>query len=134
RIKGNFPPRIPAVPGAISTGSPWSRERNVRFPYMKRYWRTSLLVSASCAALTLAVSGASANDKLVELSKSEQNWIMTGKNYHANNYSPNTQINTENVKRLRQAWSFSTGVLHGHEGTPLVVDGLMYVHTSFPNN
>jgi len=101
---------------------------------MKRYWRTSLLVSASCAALTLAVSGASANDKLVELSKSEQNWIMTGKNYHANNYSPNTQINTENVKRLRQAWSFSTGLLHGHEGTPLVVDGLMYVHTSFPNN
>lgn len=101
---------------------------------MKNYWRTSLFVSASCVALALGVSGASANDKLVELSKSEQNWIMTGKNYHANNYSPNTQINTENVKQLRQAWSFSTGLLHGHEGTPLVVDGLMYVHTSFPNN
>lgn len=101
---------------------------------MRKSWRTSLLVSASLTALALGVSGVTANDKLVELSKSDQNWIMTGKSYQANNYSPNDQINTENVKELRQAWSFSTGLLHGHEGTPLVVDGIMYVHTSFPNN
>ncbi|MDD4906787.1 MAG: methanol/ethanol family PQQ-dependent dehydrogenase, partial [Methylobacter tundripaludum] len=31
-------------------------------------------------------------------------------------------------------WSFSTGVLNGHEGGPLVIDGIMYVHTPFPNN
>lgn len=101
---------------------------------MRKSWRTSLLVSASLTALALGVSGVTANDKLVELSKSDQNWIMTGKSYQADNYSPNTQINAENVKQLRQAWSFSTGLLHGHEGTPLVVDGIMYVHTSFPNN
>ena len=101
---------------------------------MRKSWRTSLLVSASLTAMALGVSFAAANDKLVELSKSNENWIMTGKSYQANNYSPNTQINTENVKQLRQAWSFSTGLLHGHEGTPLVVDGVMYVHTSFPNN
>ncbi len=93
-----------------------------------------MLASASCAALALGATAALSNDKLVELSKSNENWIMTGKNYSANNYSPNTQINAENVKQLRQAWSFSTGLLHGHEGTPIVVDGVMYVHTSFPNN
>ncbi len=59
---------------------------------------------------------------------------MPGKNYSSNNYSDNKQINKDNVKNLMAAWSFSTGLLHGHEGTPLVVDGIMYVHTSFPNN
>ena len=28
---------------------------------------------------------------------------------------------------------FSTGVLRGHEGSPLVMNGTMYVHTPFPN-
>jgi len=98
-----------------------------------------MLASASCmavaAALQFAIAApASANQKLVELSKSNENWIMPGRDYSSQNYSPMTQINVENVKKLRTAWSFSTGLLHGHEGTPLVVDGLMYVHTSFPNN
>jgi glucose dehydrogenase len=44
------------------------------------------------------------------------------------------QINTHNVKDLQVAWTFSTGVLHGHEGAPLVVDGMMYVHSPYPNN
>ncbi|NLE78186.1 MAG: PQQ-dependent dehydrogenase, methanol/ethanol family, partial [Rhodococcus sp.] len=103
---------------------------------MMKHLGKGLLASASCVALTVAVGSASAlaNDKLNELSKSEENWIMPGKNYSSQNYSTNKQVNTDNVKDLRAAWSFSTGLLHGHEGTPLVVDGVMYVHTSFPNN
>lgn len=42
-------------------------------------------------------------------------------------------ITAANVGRLQVAWTFSTGVLRGHEGAPLVVDGVMYVHTPFPN-
>jgi methanol dehydrogenase (cytochrome c) subunit 1 len=106
---------------------------------MMKHLGTGLLAGASCVALTVAMQVGSAstsfaNDKLNELSKSNENWIMPGKNYSSQNYSPNTQINTENVKQLRAAWSFSTGLLHGHEGTPLVVNNVMYVHTSFPNN
>ncbi|HLU15067.1 MAG TPA: methanol/ethanol family PQQ-dependent dehydrogenase [Burkholderiaceae bacterium] len=77
---------------------------------------------------------AHANDKLIELSKSNSNWVLPGKDYSATNYSPMDQINKENVADLRPAWTFSTGVLNGHEGTPLVVDGVMYIHTPFPNN
>ncbi|MDX5349397.1 MAG: methanol/ethanol family PQQ-dependent dehydrogenase, partial [Paracoccaceae bacterium] len=44
------------------------------------------------------------------------------------------QINRDNVGDLRVAWTFSTGVLRGHEGGPLVVGNMMYVHTPFPNN
>lgn len=106
---------------------------------MMKHLGKGLLASASCVALTVAMqvgsaSSSLANDKLNELSKSNENWVMPGKNYSSQNYSPNTKINTENVKQLRAAWSFSTGLLHGHEGTPLVVNGVMYVHTSFPNN
>ncbi|MGO1766701.1 MAG: outer membrane protein assembly factor BamB family protein, partial [Advenella sp.] len=43
------------------------------------------------------------------------------------------QINVDNVKTLKPSWSFSTGVLNGHEGTPLVVNNIMYIHTPFPN-
>ena len=28
----------------------------------------------------------------------------------------------------------STGVLRGHEGSPLVIGDTLYVHTPFPNN
>lgn len=92
------------------------------------------VAAVMAAAMSLGASApAVANDKLVELSKSTDNWPMTGKNYNANNYSEAKEITKANVKQLRPAWSFSTGVLSGHEGTPLVVDGVMYIHSPFPN-
>ncbi|MBP2148071.1 MULTISPECIES: methanol/ethanol family PQQ-dependent dehydrogenase [Xanthobacter] len=102
---------------------------------------TRLFSSVSLCAVTLALAAGSAavntqalaNDKLVEIAKSDENWPMTGKNYDANNYSPQKQINKTNVKQLRAAWSFSTGVLSGHEGTPLVVNNVMYIHSPYPN-
>jgi PQQ-dependent dehydrogenase (methanol/ethanol family) len=48
-------------------------------------------------------------------------------------YSPLAQIDAGNVSRLKVAWTFSTGVLRGHEGAPIVVGSVMYVHTPFPN-
>ena len=48
-------------------------------------------------------------------------------------FSALQQIDAGNVARLKVAWTFSTGVLRGHEGAPLVVGSVMYVHTPFPN-
>ncbi|MFL6719438.1 MAG: methanol/ethanol family PQQ-dependent dehydrogenase, partial [Burkholderiaceae bacterium] len=48
-------------------------------------------------------------------------------------YSSLAQINKGNVKNLQVAWTFSTGVLRGHEGGPLVIGDTMYVHSPFPN-
>ena len=58
---------------------------------------------------------------------------MPGKDYAARRYSGLTQINRTNVTRLKAVWTFSTGVLGGHEGQPLVVGNTMYVVTPFPN-
>lgn len=60
-------------------------------------------------------------------------WTMTAGNYAGHRYSALDQINTGNVGSLRPAWQFSTGVLRGHEGNPLVVGGMMYFVTPFPN-
>jgi PQQ-dependent dehydrogenase (methanol/ethanol family) len=48
-------------------------------------------------------------------------------------YSALKQITADNVGKLQVAWTFSTGVLRGHEGGPLVVGDMMYVHAPFPN-
>src|ERR1044071_6881730 len=44
------------------------------------------------------------------------------------------QVNASNVSKLQVAWTMSTGVLRGHEGSPLVIGDTMYIHTPFPNN
>src|SRR5437763_11076934 len=60
-------------------------------------------------------------------------WTMTGRTPDLQRYSPLAQINKANVKNLKAAWTFSTGVLNGHEGNPLVIGTVMYVHSAFPN-
>jgi lanthanide-dependent methanol dehydrogenase len=60
-------------------------------------------------------------------------WIMPGKNYASTRYSELGEITAENAKGLHPVWTFSTGVLAGHEGQPLVVKNTMYVVTPYPN-
>src|SRR5881396_1975711 len=60
-------------------------------------------------------------------------WTMPGRDYAATRYSGLSQITPANAPRLRPVWSFSTGVLGGHEGQPLVVGSTMYVVTPFPD-
>jgi glucose dehydrogenase len=58
---------------------------------------------------------------------------MPAKNYAATRYSGLTQINAQNARSLHPLWTFSTGVLAGHEGQPLVAGETMYVVTPWPN-
>ncbi|MDQ2803406.1 MAG: PQQ-binding-like beta-propeller repeat protein, partial [Pseudomonadota bacterium] len=61
------------------------------------------------------------------------NWVMPTGTYNNWRYSPLKQITTANVNRLTPTWQFSTGVLRGHEGAPLVIGDTMYVTAPFPN-
>jgi len=85
------------------------------------------------AALLLGVAPAWANDSLTEVTSDPNQWGMQLGNYSGHSYSELDQINKENVGDLQVAWTFSTGVLRGHEGSPLVIGDVMYVHTPFPN-
>jgi PQQ-dependent dehydrogenase (methanol/ethanol family) len=99
---------------------------------MNRFTRFS---SWAVLAGTLAVgaSAASAQQELIEAAKNPGQWVMPGRTYDLQRHSPLKQITTANVKDLQVAWTFSTGVLRGHEGNPLVIGHVMYVHSAFPN-
>ncbi|HEY0340103.1 MAG TPA: PQQ-binding-like beta-propeller repeat protein, partial [Steroidobacteraceae bacterium] len=62
------------------------------------------------------------------------NWASQAGNNANHRHSELKQISTSNVGKLQVAWTMSTGVLRGHEGSPLVIGDTMYVHTPFPNN
>jgi PQQ-dependent dehydrogenase (methanol/ethanol family) len=89
------------------------------FPAMLLVATTALAQTAPRAKMTTA--------------KDDGQWTMPGKDYGSNRFSGLAQITAANAKGLRPVWSFSTGVLGGHEGQPLVVGHMMYVVTPYPN-
>src|ERR1051326_1329731 len=95
--------------------------------------RTFLLSTCLGMVAAFAASGVSANDELMKMSQNPKDWVMPTGDYANQRYSKLNQINASNVGKLQVAWTFSTGVLRGHEGAPLVVGNVMYVHGPFPN-
>ncbi len=55
------------------------------------------------------------------------NWMMYGRTYSEQRFSPLRQINSENVRRLGVAWSARLPSPDGLAGTPIVVDGVIYM-------
>ena len=91
------------------------------------------LVFATLAVLLLPFAAA-ANQELMSLQNDDGQWAIPGKNYSSTRYSSLGQVTTANVGKLKQVWTFSTGVLRGHEGQPLVVGNTMYMHRRIPNH
>jgi PQQ-dependent dehydrogenase (methanol/ethanol family) len=89
---------------------------------------------ALATAWLLAVPGVVwANADLEKLTADPKNHAMQAGDMYNQRYSKLTQINAQNVGKMQVAWMFSTGVLRGHEGSPLVIGNTMYLHTPFPN-
>ncbi len=59
------------------------------------------------------------------------NWLQSNGNYAQTRYYPATQINVNNVRRLRPAFTFQTDMLESMETAPIVVHGIMYLTTSY---
>src|SRR5271166_3471551 len=99
----------------------------------RKYMRNYLLMSCVAATALLASGAAFANEDLMALQKNAKNWALPTGDYSNHRFSELNQITNKNVKDLVPAWSFSTGVLRGHEGGPLVIGDVMYFATPFPN-
>ena len=84
-------------------------------------------------------SGASTLAKGINISQSDldkagtqsSNWLHTHGNYAQTRFYPGKQINTGNVKNLKPKFTFQTEVLESMETAPIVVDGVMFMTTSF---
>jgi len=86
------------------------------------------------ACLTLAAGAALAADSdVAKLTQDPKVWAMQAGDLNNHRYSELKQITSKNARNLTVAWTFSTGVLRGHEGGPLVIGDMLYVHSPFPN-
>ncbi len=107
---------------------------------------SAVALSAAMTGLAGAqeISGAAAGDAangatfrpvsqrlLDAAARDTRNFLHTNGDYQQHRYYPNAQINTVNVKRLHPAWVFQTEVKESMETTPIVVNGVMFVTTSF---
>jgi PQQ-dependent dehydrogenase (methanol/ethanol family) len=105
-------------------------------------------LALSLAGTTLALAGAEtetvattttreapvpsvSQDMLSDAATDTKNNLHTNLNYEQTRYYHGKQINKSNVGKLRPAWIFQTEVKESLETTPIIVDGVMYVTTSF---
>src|SRR4030081_463164 len=70
-------------------------------------------------------------DMLSRAANDGNNFLHTNGDYTQKRYHPAAQGNASNVRRLRPAWIFQTDVKESMETSPIVVNGVMYVTTSF---
>lgn len=97
--------------------------------------RSCLVAAIGGLAILLAshpVHAASIDDARLKAAASEKdNWIIHGRDYTNQRFSPLDQINTKTVKRLVPKWIYQTGTASTFQTTPLVADGVMYLSAPF---
>jgi len=92
-----------------------------------------VLLATGLGLIAMQGFPARADEALDKLAQDPKQWVMQQGDNANTRYSKLNQINASNAGKLQVAWTFSTGVLRGHEGGPLVVGDTMYVHAPFPN-
>jgi alcohol dehydrogenase (cytochrome c) len=100
----------------------------------------AVLALSGCARSPTQTTAGSQNKVLTaptgaqaSLPAEDGQWTMPAKDYASTRFSGLDQINGGNVANLKLAWTFSTGVLRGHEAAPIVVNNTMYIVTPYPN-
>lgn len=101
---------------------------------MKSQHRSILISLTTAVTVACLGNGSAAATDLEQAMSKSSNWAAQAGDYANHRYSDLKQINAGNVGQMQVAWTMSTGVLRGHEGSPLVIGDTMYVHTPFPNN
>jgi quinohemoprotein ethanol dehydrogenase len=86
-------------------------------------WLLSIFTAAQCMASSPAAVDAA---RLANAAHEPDQWFTPGRDTEGTYYSPLAAINDQNVARLGFAWDYFLGTHRGLEGTPVVVDGVMY--------
>jgi alcohol dehydrogenase (cytochrome c) len=97
-----------------------------------KQWLLAGLLASTCL-VTIADAGPIENYSPVTADRLKNpepgNWMHYRRTYDGQGYSPLDQINTSNVKNLTPVWTFSTGVVEGHEAPPIINNGVMFIAT-----
>ncbi len=95
----------------------------------------SLLAMGSAAAALSAPASALdwknvTDERLLNADKEPENWLIYGRTYNSQRFSPLDQINVSNIAKLKPAYQISLGSLEGQMVTPSVNNGIMIVSVS----
>ena len=89
--------------------------------------------AARRATLTCLLAAAWSAPALAAEADDVGNWTMPARDFANTRFSPLEDITAANVGTLKLAWTFSTGVLRGHEAAPIVAEDTLYLVTPYPN-
>ncbi|MGZ8258545.1 MAG: outer membrane protein assembly factor BamB family protein, partial [Methylotenera sp.] len=87
----------------------------------------ALLSCIAMAACTGLANKQSSIQSSLQSGASNKDWPSFGRDFSNQRLSPLTQINQQNVKDLKLAWQFKSGVVASFQATPIVTNGVMYV-------
>ena len=91
------------------------------------HWRS---FNSAVFAFALVISSGHA---IAAPAQSDGDWPMAAHDHANTRFSPLDQITPSNAKDLKLAFTFSTGVVRGHEAAPIVVGPTMFIVTPYPN-
>ncbi len=91
------------------------------------------LLAAALTVPTLVGAAGPTDASLTGAAKNRSEWLMYGRTYDNQRFSPLTQIKPSNVKSLRPVWTAALNSLDGLEATPIISDGVMYVTGAHAN-
>jgi PQQ-dependent dehydrogenase (methanol/ethanol family) len=89
----------------------------------------ALGLGATAADVPKAISVS--QDMLTKAGGQGTNWLHTNGSYDQARFYPGNQINAQTVKNLRPVFVVQTEVVESMETAPIVVDGVMYLTTSY---
>ena len=103
-----------------------------QYTLLKLSYAAALLLATTCLRPTsvYAAEAGNVNDqRIIDAQRNEPgSWLTYGQTYKEQRFSELTQINRSNIAELNLAWSKAIGDYNMRmQGTPLVVDGVMYV-------
>jgi len=109
---------------------------------LKTLAATSLLLAGSVYAqepiagagikpIAMPNFGSVSQSMLDAAAKDSKNWLHPNGSYEQTRYHPASQINAGNVAKMRPAFVFQTGIVESMETAPLVVNGVMFLTTSY---
>jgi alcohol dehydrogenase (cytochrome c)/quinohemoprotein ethanol dehydrogenase len=123
---------------AALRGQPSSRQHAALF---RETWWAMRAIAATAAVLLTSLAatppapaaGASPVDgrALLGAADNRNEWLTHGRTYDEQRFSPLELINIGNVKNLGLAWYTDLDTARGQEGTPLVIDGTIYITTAW---
>lgn len=122
-----------AALGAAAWMQPgWAQESNTNIPpppasaaQSNSGKITTVLKAGVPAAAKVSIS----DNQLDNAGQDKQNWLLHGRTYSNDRYSPLKQISENNINSLVPTALVQTGMAAAFEVTPIVADGVMYITT-----